>query len=177
MADPIRVRIPAQEPRLFIVDKLDAAKPGCSDPCELLTLSEQEAKDLRAALDNALTEGRGNRCLYIVGHDGIVTIDRGNGGLTHRAGGRCRHDLAIRIDTSGANVLCNCCGNSLRVVDLQPVGGNVPSLAGRCRSCYEPAPILGRECMGLVCEAAKVDGVVCADDVCDYATGVRARPT
>jgi hypothetical protein len=36
---------------------------------------------------------------------------------------------------------------------------------------------MGKGCAtGYICEAAQVDGVICADDECDYETGMRTRP-
>lgn len=140
--NPIRVRILAalgEDPKAFLVDKLDETKPGVVTPCELLTLTEQEAKDLRASLDYALAEPAWNVCVYVVGRKGLVTVDRGRE-IKAVSGTRCKHDVAIRLDTTGAFVLCNCCGNSLRSIDLNLVSGCVPVLSGRCRTCFE-APL------------------------------------
>lgn len=48
--------------------------------------------------------------------------------------------------------------------------------AGKRASVSPDAGTPARFCTGDVCEASKIDGVLCADDECDYETGVRSPP-
>jgi hypothetical protein len=66
----IRVRVIDQTPRLYIVDKLDEA--GIKHPCELLTLTPDELRDARAALEAAETAPPR---AYVVGQDGRAVVD------------------------------------------------------------------------------------------------------
>lgn len=79
MADhPIRLRVMPQKPRLILVDKLRTdGEPGLQNPLELLTLTPQEARDLRRALERCDEIELATKTVYVVARGGMVEVDHG----------------------------------------------------------------------------------------------------
>lgn len=69
----IRIRVIPQRPTLLMVDKIDQS--GIVNVCELLTLTTQEGRDLRRALERCDELDLCGGTVYVVALEGRVEID------------------------------------------------------------------------------------------------------